>query len=249
MPAAPMRISAPMRRSALAVAAMLVGTAAAKADVITRDPTLPPEAGAYVGTNRGAGCFQSFGVCAQAGRFYGFQPISSTFDALGQELVLGATFATTVTNLSGVPIGTITLTGELGETVFGRTGPAETGSWKTEITDLDLDGTLAGPLAGVSGGIGLDPSETSTGETSITPVPGGYRIDSSFEAFVELTLDTSPPVVIERGPQLLTLVPEPATLALLTLPLAGLIGLRRRARRDQLRRTAPALSRSWASAS
>jgi PEP-CTERM motif len=86
---------------------------------------------------------------------------------------------------------------------------------------------LTGPLAGVSGGIGLDPSQTSDGKTTITPVAGGFRIDSFFDEYVELTLNTNPPINIDRGPQVLTLIPEPGTVALLGLPLAGLFGLRR----------------------
>lgn len=229
MPTDRTRLAALVRRSAIALAAVSACFGTAKASVITSDPILPPETGAYVGTNGGAGCFASYGVCAEGGVFSGFTPISSTFDASGQELLFNGIFTTTITTLSGVPVGTITFTGEFGETVFGRTGPDETGSWNTEITDLDLDGTLTGPLAGMSGGIGLDPSQTSTGQTSITPVAEGYLIDSTFDVFTELTLNTDPPVVIDRGPQILTLmpVPEPSALALLILPLVGLFGLRR----------------------
>ena len=224
-------ISAFARLSAVAVAALLVGVAAAHADVITPDPRLPPEAGAYVGTGGGAGCFPAFGVCAEPGKLYGFTPISSTFDAAGQELLFGATYTTTVTNLAGVPLGTITFDGEMGETVFGRTGPEETGAWTTEITSLDLDGMLTGPLAGISGGIGLDPGHVSDGETAIAPVAGGYRIASFFDVFVTLTMNTTPPVAIDRGPLTLTLVPEPASSALLLFSLTGLFGLGRSSRR------------------
>lgn len=209
-------------------ALIVASLAVARADVVTRDPTLPPEVGAYVGTNGGAGCFVFFGVCANAGTFGHFVPISSTFDAAGQELLFDATFTTTVTTLHGTPVGTITFTGDFGETVFGRTFATETGSWNTEITTLDLDGTLTGPLAGITGGIGLDHSDTSTGRTSITPVTGGFRINSFFDVFVELTLNTTPPVVVDRGPQVITLVPEPRSLALLLLPVVGLLELRRR---------------------
>lgn len=224
------RLFALVQPVVVAFALMVASLAAARADVVTRDPVLPPEVGAYVGTNGGAGCFVFFGVCANAGSFGHFVPVSSTFDAAGQQLLFDATFTTTVTTLGGTPVGTITFTGDFGETVFGRTGPDETGSWNTEITSLDLDGTLTGPLAGVTGGIGLDSSHTSTGRTSITPVKGGFRIDSFFDVFVELTLNTTPPVTVDRGPQIISLVPEPGSLALLLLPLSGLLELRRRAR-------------------
>lgn len=231
MPTGRMQVCALARRAAIAVAALLAGVAAAKADVITPNPRLPPEAGVYVGASGGAGCFPAYGVCAEPGKLYGFIPVSSIFDAAGQELLFEATYTTTVTNLAGAPLGTITFDGEMSETVFGRTGPDETGSWSTEITSLDLDGMLAGPLAGVSGGIGLDPGHVSNGETSIAPAAGGYRIASSFDAFVELTMNTTPPVTIDRGPLTLTLVPEPASLPLLLCALAGLFGLRRSSRR------------------
>jgi hypothetical protein len=113
---------------AIVLAIALAGFGSAEASVVSASPTLPPDTGAHVGINGGAGCFPTFGVCAAAGTFYGFSPISSTFDAAGQELLFNATFTTIVTNLSNVPIGTIAFTGEFGETVFGRTSPDETGS-------------------------------------------------------------------------------------------------------------------------
>jgi hypothetical protein len=164
-------LALPSRMAIAAAALLLAGIAAAKAGVITGDPILPPQAGAYVGTSGGAGCFPAFGVCAEPGKLYGFIPISSTFDAADQEPLFDATYTTTDTNLAGVPLGTITFDGEMGETVFGRTAPDKTGAWHTEITTLDLDGILTGPLAGVSGGIGLDPGHASDGETTIVRSP------------------------------------------------------------------------------
>lgn len=147
-----------VRLSAIALATLLTGFASARGAVITKDPVLPPQTGAYVGTNGGAGCFTFFSVCANPGTFYDFRPISSTIDASGQQLLFSATLIATVTTLSGLPIGWITFTGDFGETVFGRTSPTETGAWSTQITSLDLSGPLTDPLAGITGEIALDPN-------------------------------------------------------------------------------------------
>lgn len=214
--------------AALALAmALTTAAGTTSAAVITNDPVLPPETGIYVGTNGGAGCFVVFNVCANPGALSDFHTISSTFDASGQELLFNATLKTTMTALDGTPLGTMTFTGDLGETVFGRTSPTATGTWTTQITSLDLDGMLTGPLAGVSGGISIDPAQTSGGETSIIPLGGKFMIDSSLDIFAQLTLNTDPPVIVDRGPLILQLIPEPGTLALLTLSVVALLWQRR----------------------
>jgi hypothetical protein len=62
-----------------------------------------------------------------------------------------------------------------------------------------------------------------------TAVGGGYSINSFFDVWVDLSTDPIPPLSTTRGPLTLTLVPEPATAALLGPPLAGLLAARRRA--------------------
>ena len=57
------------------------------------------------------------------------------------------------------------------------------------------------------------------------PVPGQeglFGIDSFFDVFLELTLESSTPLQTTRGPIRTTLVPAPAPLSLLVLGLAGL---------------------------
>ena len=58
-----------------------------------------------------------------------------------------------------------------------------------------------------------------------------FRIDSFFDVFVELSLDTN--LTATRGPLPLSLVPEPASLALPGLGLAGLEWSRRPGVRGQ----------------
>ncbi|HEY1299186.1 MAG TPA: PEP-CTERM sorting domain-containing protein [Stellaceae bacterium] len=207
-------------------AAALVG-AAAQASVISPTPTLPPANGIYVGTTA-PGCFPAVNLCVGTGSFAITSVISSTFSPSGQDLVLGGVYTSALTDLSHNPIGTVSLTGTIDEDIAGRTGPNDTGTWSTGLDALDLSGSAFGvPLS-----VGLDPSNPTNGTTSITPVGSEFLISSFFDVFAEITAMTpGGPLTVDRGPLHVELVPtpEPATLALLALPFAGLLWWRRRA--------------------
>lgn len=211
--------------SALATLVLGVGGAGTAVAGIYATATLPPPNAVYAVT-AGAGCFPFAGVCVTPGVLANIVPTFSAIVPAGQDIVSGATFTTLLSDLStGAPIGTVTLSGTFEQLVEGRTTPTEPGDFPTELLNLDFSGPVLGHTLTVT----LDASHSSTGETSVEPVGRNeFRIDSFFDVFVDLSLDTNPPLSTTRGPLTLTLVPEPATIALLVLPLLGLIGLRRR---------------------
>ena len=74
-----------------------------------------------------------------------------------------------------------------------------------------------------------DADNPSLGQTTIAPFGYKFQITSFFDLFVDINLDSVPPLSTGRGPLRVELVPmpEPAGLALIVLPLIGLAALRR----------------------
>jgi hypothetical protein len=181
----------------------------------------------YVSSS-GVGCFLAAGVCVEPGTFTQTSLVFSVFNASGQDILTDVSYAGILTTLAHVPIGPINLTGTLEQEILGRTFPTELGTWNTELLALSLSGLVLGHTLTLT----LDGTTPSTGVTSIGLVGSTgdhkFRIDSFFDVFVDLTLDTPTPLHTTRGPIHATLVPEPGTMSLLGLSLAVLGIVRRR---------------------
>lgn len=198
----------------------------APAAVISLEPTLPVLGAPYVSASGGS-CFPLAGVCVTGGTFTPVSLVSSTFDASGQHIVTGVVFSGLLTTLANAALGSLDLSGSMEQEILGRTFATELGSWDTELVAL----ALSGPVLGNTLSITLDDSTPSTGTTSIVPAGGNnqglFRISSFFDVFVELSLDTTPPLVTTRAVRV-SLVPEPGSLALLGLGLVALAWRRQR---------------------
>ena len=223
------------RKSAAALpailgAVLLAGAGSTRASVVTDTATLPLLGFPYIASNP-VGCFPAAGVCVSGGAFTLGLPVSSSFSALGQDITSAITYAATLTNLSNVPIGPVQLSGTFEQQVLGRTFATETGSWTTTIIAL----SLSGPVLGNNLTLMQDPTQQSNGKTSIAPT-GDRRfiVDSFFDVFFELKLDSAPPLQTKGGPIHVTAVtPLPAALPLFATGLGALVLLAWRRKQKQ----------------
>ena len=121
------------------------------------------------------------------------------------------------------------MTGTVDETVLDRTSNTEIGTFTTDITSLDLTGTLmlppGNPLDGATLVATLNPSELSSGMTSIAPLDQNARefvIKSFFDIFIDLSVPSSELGKSGIGVMVVAGAPEPATWAMMLLGFAGL---------------------------
>ena len=213
----------------VAACGLALGGGVARAAVISTSPTLPPLDAPFVSAG-GVGCFPVAGVCVQPGSLTFTSVESTTFVAAGQDIVANASYEGTLTTLSNTPIGAITLSGTVEQRVLGRTSSTQTGTWSTELLDMSLTGPVLGNTLTLVLG-----STPSIGMASIEAIAENlFRIDSFFDIFVQLSLDSVPPLTATRGPIHAEVAPagvsEPSVVTLLAAALLWLVGMRGRRR-------------------
>jgi len=135
-------------------------------------------------------------------------------------------FDSTLTGFASINGGSntpFTLAGPVDVTAFGKAGQT-TGTFPTEITSMDMTGTILGHSVELI----ESPTLASTGSTTITDIGGGlFRISSFFDVFTELSIDSSPFSPQTDGAHHVELIiPEPSTWilglsALLIVPAYG----------------------------
>lgn len=228
-----------MKVSSLFLNALIVAASvsAAQAGVIssTTDP-FPPE----LSFTSGDGCFSFAGFCGTNLRSSNYSYVSPPDFTGGDEHAhLTALFTGTFTDLNHNPLpgGDFAATGTLDFTIYGRESDNEIGEWTAQLTAEHVYVEAAGHTLDLT----LDDSTPSMGEISIEPVQtlqptdGNYNdgpqylVDGAFTVFGKMTIDSGQP--FQTGPFGIDAasVPEPATFALLILPLGAMaLRLRRR---------------------
>lgn len=215
-----------IRISAFALLALAGGLNSALADLIEPTATLPPPNGIY-----GLPLVCITPVCLLNANVSGFQTTSDVLSA-GNELVsTNAVFATDIfQNIGGAPgafLGPLSIPGTMDFTFFGRSLSTPLGTFNAQITAFDFSGMFNGH----SFEIMQNPSQASTGLTTINQVPGGYQVNSFFDVFAELSLDGGPFVPGPERHSVLTATPEPDGWVFAVLGLLGFVGIASRRRR------------------
>ena len=201
----------------------------ALADVVENVPLLPPANGAYTVPaicmaplcieNIALGDFVTTGMVISGGNELTQSNVTFTGDAYQDNM-----------GSPGMFLGPVSMTGTVDITYLDKDRLSELGTFSTQVTSLNLDGTftLPAPVGSHDVGAMLNPSESSTGTTTITQIgPNSYNVSSSLDVFAELSVNDGPFMPgPERTANLTSAVPEPSFYWVIAAVVGGIFAIR-----------------------
>ena len=217
--------------AAILLALALFTSDSANAQLITSDPSLPPQ-GVYITPDQVHASYSIPGLNVTLN-----QPRHSDFTSITRTTV-GAdemeSFSSVLAGTADVDVGgtmvpgvAFSASGPVQTIVFGKAGHV-TGTFQTEMLSMAVSGIT--PLAPFT--IRESPTLASRGTTTIEDIGGGmYRISSFFDVFTELTVDGGQTWIPDSsGPTRVVLVPEPKSIGLISVGVCAILIWMRRKR-------------------
>jgi hypothetical protein len=134
-------------------------------------------------------------------------------------------------SVNGSPMMPFDMQGPVQTLVHGKSATNPTGTFQTEMLQMNLSGTS--PFGQIM--VRESPTLQSLGETRIMPTGGGnFHVDSFFDVFTELSTDGGQTWIPSQGPSHVNLVPEPSSVVLCGLGLIGIgiMAVRRKTGRE-----------------
>lgn len=224
-----MQNSASLTRSYLIATGIVLGAVGgAKASFVSSSPDPFPVGSGFV---QSPGCLTSgvlSGLCATDVKGLILSALSV---AGGNQLFVLTEKVTGEITDHGASIGSFSVTGELGLTLFGRGRADETGTFDGQVDVEDYNGTFDYMGTPVPVEFTLDTSQKSTVQVTIQELlpQMQYQITSSFDIYSDISIDGLPAIPVGGFPVGgVATVPEPATWVLLAAPLLLLGFLRER---------------------
>jgi len=155
---------------------------------------------------------------------------SDVFSGGNENIVLNTVFTGVLVDIAGGTSVNIALDGTIAITIDGRTSGGTTGAWASTLQSLVLNGNANGvPVAITTVTSAVSVSSVSAGVVAIADNGNGtFTIADSYLFPSQISVLGAPPEPFQAVTATNAAAPEPASLAVLAMPLAGLALIRRR---------------------